>query len=225
MHHDRPISAAATFVVAVLAIVGCGGERPDAGRAASSGAPAVEALPARSGSLPLEEALSGVVRARNQVAIRPEISAAVVEVLVRNGDRGHGRSGRWSGSTTRRSPSVSAAPRPSCASPRRRRSKRCARVDEVHARVVRIRALAAEGLDRVSSIWRPSRRRSTGRVPARVRPRPGWSRPGRVPRRADRRSPRRRCGRPSRVVVGRRDVEVGMVVGSSDVLFVLGDSR
>ena len=46
----------------------------------------VEALPARTGGLPLEEAISGVVRARNQVAIRSEISAVVVEVLARNGD-------------------------------------------------------------------------------------------------------------------------------------------
>ncbi|HEX2165526.1 MAG TPA: efflux RND transporter periplasmic adaptor subunit, partial [Thermoanaerobaculia bacterium] len=45
----------------------------------------VEAVEARSGTLPLSERLSGVVRAENQVAIRPEIEAPVVEVWVRSG--------------------------------------------------------------------------------------------------------------------------------------------
>ena len=48
--------------------------------------PPVEAVPARSGALPLVEELSGRIRARNQVAIRPEIGATVVDVLVRSGD-------------------------------------------------------------------------------------------------------------------------------------------
>jgi HlyD family secretion protein len=47
--------------------------------------PAVEALQARLGSLPLTERLTGVVKARNQVAIHPEINAAITEVLVKNG--------------------------------------------------------------------------------------------------------------------------------------------
>jgi RND family efflux transporter MFP subunit len=46
----------------------------------------VEALPARFGRLPQEERLSGVARARNQVTIRAEIGARIVEVLARNGD-------------------------------------------------------------------------------------------------------------------------------------------
>lgn len=49
-------------------------------------APAVEAVQARSGALPLVESLSGVIRARNQVSIRPQISAPIVEVLVQTGD-------------------------------------------------------------------------------------------------------------------------------------------
>jgi RND family efflux transporter MFP subunit len=48
--------------------------------------PAVEVVAARTGSLPLVERLSGVVRASNQVAIRAEVTAPVVEVLVRTGD-------------------------------------------------------------------------------------------------------------------------------------------
>lgn len=48
--------------------------------------PAVEAVQARQGTLPLTERLSGVVKAKNQVEIYPEINAAVVEVYVKNGD-------------------------------------------------------------------------------------------------------------------------------------------
>lgn len=48
--------------------------------------PAVEAVQAREGTLPLTQRLSGVVRAKNQVAIYPEISAVISEVLVANGD-------------------------------------------------------------------------------------------------------------------------------------------
>ena len=48
--------------------------------------PGVEAVRARHGTLPLSQRLSGVVRARNQVAIYPEISAVITEVMVRNGD-------------------------------------------------------------------------------------------------------------------------------------------
>ena len=48
--------------------------------------PAVEAVQARFGSLPLEERLTGVVRAENQVLIHAEITAPVVEVMVRTGD-------------------------------------------------------------------------------------------------------------------------------------------
>lgn len=48
--------------------------------------PAVEAVQARVGSLPLEERLSGTVVADNQVEVYSEISGVVEQVLVRNGD-------------------------------------------------------------------------------------------------------------------------------------------
>jgi HlyD family secretion protein len=48
--------------------------------------PAVEAIQARVGSLPLEERLSGTVVADNQVEIYSEISGVVEQILVRNGD-------------------------------------------------------------------------------------------------------------------------------------------
>jgi HlyD family secretion protein len=48
--------------------------------------PAVEAVRTDIGSLPLTERLSGVVRARNQVEIYPEIGAVIMQVYVNNGD-------------------------------------------------------------------------------------------------------------------------------------------
>jgi HlyD family secretion protein len=44
------------------------------------GTPTVEAVVAQFGSLPLEERLSGSVRANNQTEIYPEIAAPVVEL-------------------------------------------------------------------------------------------------------------------------------------------------
>lgn len=48
--------------------------------------PAVEAVQAQYGSLPLTERLSGVVKGKNQVDVYPEVSAIVQEVEVENGD-------------------------------------------------------------------------------------------------------------------------------------------
>ncbi|MDT8437102.1 MAG: efflux RND transporter periplasmic adaptor subunit [Gemmatimonadota bacterium] len=49
--------------------------------------PAVEAVQARFGALPLRERLTGTVRAAGQVAIFAEASGPIVEVMARNGDR------------------------------------------------------------------------------------------------------------------------------------------
>jgi RND family efflux transporter MFP subunit len=75
------------LVLVALAACGSSGDRrKEQGDVTSAAAPPVEALQARSGSLPLEERLSGVVKARNQVAVRPEIAAPVVAVLVESGE-------------------------------------------------------------------------------------------------------------------------------------------
>ncbi len=52
----------------------------------SSNIPAVEAVQARYGSLPLSERLSGTVIAENQVTLFPEIPGRISEVHVQNGD-------------------------------------------------------------------------------------------------------------------------------------------
>lgn len=64
----------------------CGSEENNSGEF-NEVLPAVEAVQAQFGSLPLEERLNGIVRAANQVDIYPEISAPVEEVFVQNGER------------------------------------------------------------------------------------------------------------------------------------------
>jgi RND family efflux transporter MFP subunit len=73
-------------LVLLLVLAGCY-DRPttldDDQRAA---VPVVEAVPARFGPTALVERLPGVVKARNQVAIRAELSARAAEVMVESGD-------------------------------------------------------------------------------------------------------------------------------------------
>lgn len=76
------------FIYPALALLGSACSQSDGmpqGRDAAT-IPAVEVIQARYGSLPLEERLSGTVRAENQVIIYPEIAAPIVRVAVENGD-------------------------------------------------------------------------------------------------------------------------------------------
>ncbi|MDL1878396.1 efflux RND transporter periplasmic adaptor subunit, partial [Cytophagia bacterium CHB2] len=70
-----------------LLMLGCSAESETAGQEqANRLIPVVEAVQARYGSLPLSERFSGVVKAKNQIEIYPEINAVIVEVSVKNGD-------------------------------------------------------------------------------------------------------------------------------------------
>ena len=80
---SRFVSVALLLALLSLGLTACGAD-PTGNTEVL--APAVEAVQARSGALPLVESLSGVVRARNQVSIRPQISAPIVEVLAQTGD-------------------------------------------------------------------------------------------------------------------------------------------
>jgi HlyD family secretion protein len=89
----RPVRSWAFIIsgVSLVATLACGrgpsgATKPEAAGPEATQVPLVEALEARRGKLPLEVRLSGVVRARNQVEIRPELAAVVTEVLVRSGD-------------------------------------------------------------------------------------------------------------------------------------------
>lgn len=78
------------FATILIGIIGCGqsdDESSEDGNSENNAIPAVEAVEARYGSLPLSERLSGTVIARNQVEIFPEISGRVGEVLVQNGQK------------------------------------------------------------------------------------------------------------------------------------------
>ena len=74
-----------SLLLLTVLLAACGGDAdaPQSGR--SGQVPTVEATQARFGALPLEERLSGVVRARNQTDITPEIGGMVMEVLVADG--------------------------------------------------------------------------------------------------------------------------------------------
>lgn len=77
------------LITAVILLSSCssGEEDGEPNRWDRSGyTPTVEVIQTVTGALPLEERLTGVVRARNQVDIYPEISAPVTEILVQSGD-------------------------------------------------------------------------------------------------------------------------------------------
>jgi RND family efflux transporter MFP subunit len=82
--HSRLAALLVTTACGLLA-VSCGSGDSTEDRADQT-VPGVEAVRARHGTLPLSQRLSGVVRAKNQVAIYPEISAVITGVMVRNGD-------------------------------------------------------------------------------------------------------------------------------------------
>ncbi|HUP65088.1 MAG TPA: efflux RND transporter periplasmic adaptor subunit [Thermoanaerobaculia bacterium] len=71
------------FLLALL-LSGCAETAQEPPRSAI---PAVEAVQARSGAIPLRERVSGTVRAENQVSIRAEIDAPIMEVYVRSGEQ------------------------------------------------------------------------------------------------------------------------------------------
>jgi len=211
--------ALATALAAALgaAFAGCGGEEPAGEEPA---VPAVEAVPARAGGLPLEEELTGVVRARNQVAIRPEIEATVVEVLVRDGAavlRGEPLVRLDAERLREQLRQAEANVRLAEASAAEAR----ARVAEVRAQETRARALAGEDL--VSELdlemleaQLAAARAQADQADARVEQARATA--------AERRSALARTvvRAPVSGRVGRREVEAGMLVDPSSVLFLIG---
>jgi RND family efflux transporter MFP subunit len=74
------------LVVAGLASLACGDRGAAEETPPSRPIPAVEVVQAREGVLPLVERVTGTVRAAGEVAIFPETSGPIVEVLAENGD-------------------------------------------------------------------------------------------------------------------------------------------
>jgi HlyD family secretion protein len=78
------------IIVSVTAFAGgCSNDEEQPRSERSNRVPTVEAVQVITGNLPLEETLTGSVRARNQTDIFPQISAPIVEVLANNGDSVH----------------------------------------------------------------------------------------------------------------------------------------
>lgn len=78
-------------VLIIFGITACGGQTNNQqegnSEASQANIPAVEAVQARFGSLPLSERLSGTVIAQNQVQLYPEISGRISEVVVQTGEK------------------------------------------------------------------------------------------------------------------------------------------
>jgi RND family efflux transporter MFP subunit len=206
---------------AALLAAGCGGasgrERDDEDRAP----PAVEVVEARAGSLPLEERLSGVVRAENQVAIRPEIEATVVEVLVRSGqavERGQPLvrlDGEGLREQLRRAEASLRLAEGAAAEAR-------AGVAKVEAQVSRTRALHAEDLMSDMELETQEAQLQAARARAEQ------AQAGVAQARAtveERRSETAKTmvRAPVGGRVGQRDAEVGMLAGPATTLFLVGD--
>lgn len=89
VHRLRSAVPIALIALTLAACGGAEGQENGEGRRGEEGEatiPAVEAVQARHGALPLRERLTGTVRATGQVAIFPEASGLVTEVLVENGE-------------------------------------------------------------------------------------------------------------------------------------------
>jgi RND family efflux transporter MFP subunit len=204
---------------AILWLAACGGPRNDTGTPIQ--APPVEAVPARHGALPLAEELSGVVRALNQVAIRPEISGTVVEVLARNGNAvtaGQPLVRLEAETLTEQLRRAEAELRVAEASAIEAR----ARVEEVRARAVRTRALAAEGLS--SELELETLEAQLAAISAGAGQAEATVEQARAVIQERRSALSKATIRaPVDGVVGQRGVEIGMVVGPSSILFLVGD--
>lgn len=219
MNKNLQLLAAAALIPLVATALACGGvadsERP------AARAPLVEALPARAGALPIEEVLPGMVRARNQVLIRPEISGRVIEVraesgeavrrgqpLVRLDDSEARERLRGAEADVRLAEAAAAASR--------------ARAAELAMRVERTRALAQqelvsaqelESLEAQLAALEAGARESEARVEQ--------ARATLEERRSELAKSLVRAPVGGRL--GERRAEVGMLVGPADVLFEVGD--
>lgn len=213
---------ASLLLLALSLLAGCG-QGDDAGERQADLAPAVEAVPARRGTLPLEERVNGVVKADNQVAVRPEIAAPVVAVLVRNGDaveRGQVLVRLDGGTLREQLRQAEASVRLAEASAREAQ----AGVAEVEAQVVRTRVLAREELVSALELETQEARLAAARASAaQAQAQVDQARATVQERRAALDKAVVRA--PAAGRVGQRNAEVGMLAGTEDVLFLLGDLR
>lgn len=212
--------SAVLLALMLLALAACGGGE-GAGDEARRTTPAVEALPARSGGLPLTEELSGVVKARNQVAIRPEIEATVVSVLVRSGERVERGQPLVRLDATALGDQVRQA-EASLRLAEAAAAEAAARVAEVEAQASRTRVLHGEEL--VSDLELETREAQSAAARARAEQSAAQVEEARASV-AERRTEAARTVVRSPVAgrVGQRNAEAGMVVDPGNTLFLVGD--
>lgn len=222
MHKTRNILLTSLPLVLVVFLAGCGGAEGDSsGAPTSDRAPAVEAVQAREGALPLSDRVSGTIRAENQVAVRPEIDAPVLEVYVRSGDEvGRGQPLVRLDDSGLRDQLTQAEANVRLAEATAAEAN--ARAGEIETRVARARNLAAqqlvsqqelESLEAQLTAARASARQAAARIDqARASA-------------AERRSALSKTivRAPVAGRVGQRNAEVGMIVRPDTVLFQLGD--
>lgn len=207
------------MAIAAGVTLSCGGGG-ELMQAPSAAAPAVEAVPARAGTLPLEERVSGVVRAANQVEVRPEIAAPVVDVLVRSGEsveRGQPLVRLDDATVRERLRQAEAALRLAEAAA----AEADARVAEQRAQVTRTRALAERSL--VSELELETREAQLAALEAdasEARARVEQARATVDERRTE--LDRTVVRSPVTGRVGQRRVEVGTQVDRGTLLFVVG---
>jgi HlyD family secretion protein len=209
------------IVLLSLLGAGCRGGGDEAARGDGEATPAVEAVQARTGSLPLEERLSGSVRARDQVSVRAEISAPVVEVMVRSGAsvrRGQPLVRLDDGTLREQLRQAEASVRLSEAAEKAAQ----ARVAELKAQVVRARSLAAEAL--VSRLELETQEAQLAAAEASADQAQAQVEQARATRQERAAALEKTVVRaPVAGRVGRRNAEVGMLADTSVVLFEVGN--
>lgn len=199
----------------------CGGEGDPEADAEGTEKPYVEIVEAREGSVPLEERVSGIIRAENQVSIRAEIEAPVVEVLVRNG-----QAVRKGQPLVRLDPETlrDQARQAQAALEVARASvvEASSRVTEIESRAARLRSLAAENLISQQDIDTLDAELASARATA-AQERARVSQAEATLAERSRALERSVIRAPISGTVGRRNAEVGMIARPSDILFVIGD--
>ena len=89
MNFSRQVRLQFTQIITLCGLMflsACAGDSGASSPGPGGVVPAVEAVQARFGNLPLKQRVSGVVEAKNQINVYPELSAVIVEVFVKNGD-------------------------------------------------------------------------------------------------------------------------------------------
>lgn len=212
------------FLLLPLATVGlfaCGDGGDASGEAADEGEiPAVEAVQARRGALPLRERLTGTVRAAGQVEIYSETSGPITQVFAENGDlveqgdplvRIEGRT----------SQSQLAQARANLASARADASRAAANLEELEAQFRRTQLLAEDDLVSAETLETEQARVQAARASYEQAEAQVAAAQAVIDERQEAVG-RTTIRAPITGVVGQRNAEVGMIADGQTRLFMMG---